>query len=172
MSEPHVLYHSPLRSRGHRECVGLFWLFVLFTRSYTITYVPINSPWDVTEQNKACFTSLLQMLGDGRKDWEARGIEMMWLLFTNQASIPVNGRHSKAYIKNTWKRNVLFEKIPFCLLFTHQYSNIKQQTYLRTQIDWFLSPCSPCNIWLQCFCISLSQICAAAWMICWKTTCY
>lgn len=26
--------------------------FVPFTRSYTITYMPINSPWDVTKQNK------------------------------------------------------------------------------------------------------------------------
>lgn len=50
--EPFVLSLCRHRSWGHcREHCSLLILIVPFTRSYTITYVPINSPWAVTKHN-------------------------------------------------------------------------------------------------------------------------
>lgn len=110
--------------RGYREHGSLLRLFVPFTRSYTITYVPINSPWE-TSQSKtkgADFNSLLQMLGDGRRDCWAGGMEMMWVLLMNQAWRPFQG----LLIQVFWREG-------FCLKITQdqQLWDIWEHTWMK-----------------------------------------
>lgn len=119
-----------------------------FTRSYTITCVPINSPWDVTEQNKRLCCRCWGMEGESWRDGGDASVARESGVTSIQTPLPDCGSMPESNEKQTCLIDPL-EYVPSFRL--HKNNGTREPSYSHSSISLaqngrLLSPFSPCVI--------------------------